>query len=221
MTYGPDEFRAEFNVSHETMTRLAAYDSVLLDWSSRHNLIARSTIPERWERHYRDSAQLHRLAPETVKDLVDLGSGAGFPGLVLAALGMERGLQTTLVESVGKKAAFLRAAIAAMGLNHTEVVPQRIENISIPAPDLVTARALAQLEKLIGYAYEFASEKTLLLFPKGQDVEAELTAASKYWHMDVEKHPSITHAGSTILLLRNVKPKRPVKPSKKRRRRDK
>ncbi|MEZ5892707.1 MAG: 16S rRNA (guanine(527)-N(7))-methyltransferase RsmG [Parvularculaceae bacterium] len=207
MTYGPEELGREFSLSENMLARLRAYDATLLDWSSRLNLIARSTMEDRWDRHYRDSAQLFALIPETARSLVDLGSGAGFPGLVLAALGADRGLQVTLVESTGKKAAFLSAAAAAMALSNVRVIPQRIESITVSAPDVVTARALAQLEKLLSYAHEFANEKTLLILPKGQDVEVELTEAAKYWHMKVEKRPSATNPGSTVLLIRNLSPK--------------
>jgi len=207
MTYGPQDFAAEYDVSRETMERLAAYDATLVDWSSRHNLIARSTINDRWERHYRDSAQLFALLPNDARTLVDLGSGAGFPGLVLAAMGAARGLKVILVESIGKKAAFLQAAIDAMRLGNARVIPQRIESITVSPPDVVTARALAQLDKLLGYAAEFTNEKTRLIFPKGQDVEAELTEAAKSWHMKVEKRPSVTSPGSTILIIRELRPK--------------
>lgn len=209
MTYGPADFAAEFDVSRETMTRLAAYDAVLVDWSSRHNLIARSTIEDRWERHYRDSAQLYPLIRQGAMTLADLGSGAGFPGLVLAAMGAERKISVSLIESTGKKAAFLQTAAAAMALADLRVIPQRIESIAISAPDVVTARALAQLDKLLRYAHEFARENTSLIFPKGQDVEVELTEAAKYWHMELEKHPSVTSPGSAILVIRSFRPKGP------------
>lgn len=217
MTYTLDDFAREYDVSRETLRRLTAFDATLLDWSSRMNLIARSTIEDRWNRHYRDSAQLFALIPTDAKTLVDLGSGAGFPGLVLAAMGAERGLSVTLVESIGKKAAFLNAAIEAMGLETARVLPQRIESLTLSPPDVVTARALAQLEKLLEYAAEFSGEKTVAIFPKGQDVEVELTEAAKSWHMEVEKRPSVTSPGSTILVIRNFRPKAP-KPGAKRRR---
>lgn len=214
MTYGPDEFAAEYGVSRETLDRLRAYDAVLLDWSSRHNLISRSTIEERWDRHYRDSAQLFALIPADARTLVDLGSGAGFPGLVLAAMGAERGLLVALVESTGKKAAFLDAAIRAMSLQNARVIPQRIETVAISPPDAVTARALAQLEMLLAYADQFADESTVLVFPKGQDVEGELTQAAKSWHMKVDRRPSVTSPGSTILVIREFRPKGAQKPSR-------
>lgn len=211
--YGPAEFAAEFNVSRETMDRLNAYDAALMEASKLHNLIAPSTIPVRWARHYRDSAQLFALLPGArrsgTRRLVDIGSGAGFPGLVLAAMGAEAGLHVDLVESVGKKARFLSEAGAAMGLANLAVWPQRVENIRLSPPDVITARALAPLEKLLGYAFGLAGEKTLLLFPKGQDVADELTAAAKCWHIEVESHPSVTNPGSAILAIRNLR-RRPV-----------
>lgn len=207
MTYGPDEFQSEFDVSRETMDRLAAYDAVLLDWSARHNLIARSTLDARWDRHFRDSAQLFTAIPPDATSLVDIGAGAGFPGLVLAAMGAERGLDVTLVESIGKKAAFLTAAITAMQLENARVLPQRIESITVSPPDVVTARALARLVKLMDYAAEFSGKSTRLIFPKGQDVEDELTEAAKCWHMSVERRPSLTSPGSTILVISNFSPK--------------
>ena len=189
------------------MARLAAYDAALVDWSARHNLIARSTLETRWDRHFRDSAQLFAAIPPGATRLVDIGAGAGFPGLVLAAMGAERGLDVTLVESIGKKAAFLSAAIAAMRLENARVLPQRIESITVSPPDVVTARALARLVKLLEYAAEFSGKSTRLIFPKGQDVEDELTEAAKYWHMSVERRPSLTSPGSTILVISNFSPK--------------
>lgn len=204
----PEEFARAADVSRETLARLKAYDATLVEWSGRMNLIARSTFEDRWRRHYLDSAQLYRLIPEEAKSLVDLGSGAGFPGLVLAAMGAERGLQVTLIESTGKKAAFLSAAAAAMALDNLSVIPERIESITISPPDVITARALARLDKLLAYTHEIAGEKTRCLFLKGQDVEDELTEATKYWHMNVVRHPSLTSAGSTILAVSNLRPKR-------------
>jgi 16S rRNA (guanine527-N7)-methyltransferase len=123
-------------------------------------------------------------------------------------MGAGRGLKVTLVESTGKKAAFLSAAGAAMALRDLSVIPQRIESITISPPDVITARALAPLPKLLAYAAEIAAEKTLCLFLKGQDVEDELTEATKSWHMNVVRHASLTSAGSTILAVSNLRPKR-------------
>ncbi len=208
MTYSPADFAAEFDVSRETLARLEAYDACLLDWSARHNLIARSTIEDRWDRHFRDCAQLFALIPKTARTVLDLGSGAGFPGLVLAAMGAP-GLQVTLVESTGKKAAFLAAAAVAMALPNVRIIPARIESLNVKNPDVITARALASLLKLCGHAYEIGGETALCIFPKGQDVEVELTEAAKYWHMTVERRASLTSPGSTILMIDTLRPRRP------------
>jgi 16S rRNA (guanine527-N7)-methyltransferase len=186
------------------LERLKRYDALLLDWNARHNLVARSTIEDRWRRHFLDSAQLFALLPKDAKTLVDFGSGAGFPGFVLAAMGSGRGLKVFLVESVGKKAAFLSAAAAEMGLKNVEVLPERIEKAQLSPPDVITARAVAPLSKLLSYAHEISGHSTLCLFLKGQDVGVELTEAAKSWSMDLTRHPSATSAGSVILAIRKI-----------------
>lgn len=204
----PEGFAAAANVSRETLDRLLAFDALLLERSAKMNLVARSTLEDRWRRHYLDSAQLFALLPAGAKSLVDLGSGAGFPGLVLAAMGAQSGLSVLLVESTKKKAAFLTEAAAAMGLSNVSVIPERIESITISPPDAITARALASLAKLLAYAHEIAGQKTRCLFLKGQDVEAELTEAAKSWHMEVKTHPSATSAGSGVLEIASFAPRR-------------
>lgn len=204
-------FAAATGVSRETLARLEAYDALLLDWSARHNLVARSTLEDRWRRHFLDSAQLFPLIPERATRLVDMGSGAGFPGLVLAAMGAERGLRTALIEATRKKAAFLAEAAKAMRLDNVSVILQRIESTTFSvAPEVVTARALAPLAKLAGYAYGIAGKNTLCLFLKGQDVEGELTAAAKSWHMDVKRIASITSPDSAVLAITRLRPSRAV-----------
>ncbi len=200
--YGPEEFAAEYGVSRETMAKLRAFDAALIEAAGRMNLVARSTLPERWSRHFRDSAQLAGLVPEGARSLIDLGSGAGFPGLVLAA--MRDALQVTLVESTKKKAAFLAGAAQAMGLDNVSVEAERIEAIGRRAPDVITARALAALPKLLELAGAVAGPQTICIFPKGQDVDKELTQATKYWRMTVEMRESSTQAGSRILILRDI-----------------
>lgn len=207
--FGPADFAAELSVSRETMRRLAVFDALLLDACLRHNLIARSTIADRWRRHYLDGGQLFALLPKSARTLFDLGSGAGFPGLVLAALGAERGLQVTLVEATRKKAAFLAEAAGAMGLHNVAVLPERIESLNAPPPDAITARAVAPLAKLLDYAHGVAGKDTLCIFLKGLDVGVELTEASKSWHMEVETRDSVTNAGARILLVRKIAPKAP------------
>jgi 16S rRNA (guanine527-N7)-methyltransferase len=210
----PEAFAALAHVPRETLDRLKAYDALLLSWSDHTNLVARSTLADRWRRHFLDSAQLFPLLPKDAKTLVDFGSGAGFPGLVLAALGQAQGLKVFLIESIGKKAAFLSEAAEAMGLDNVAVLPQRIESLTLPPPDVITARALASLDRLCGYAFGLAGPTTRCLFLKGQDVENELTEATKSWTMDVVRRPSRTEAGATILDIRSLAEK-PGRPSRK------
>ena len=193
----PEEFAAEAQVTPEALARLQIYDAVLLDWGGRHNLVGASTVADRWRRHYWDSAQLFPLIPETAQILLDLGSGAGFPGLVLAALGQGR-FECRLVESNQKKAAFLREAARAMDVT-VHVHAERAEHLSGVRADVITARALAPLPKLLDYAAPFAHEKTKGLFLKGQDVASELTEAAKYWNIQVTRHTSHTHPAAAIL----------------------
>ncbi len=201
----PEEFFSHTNVPRETFDRLLEMDRVLIDWSERHNLIARSTIKDRWERHFFDSAQLAPLLPESFKTLVDLGSGAGFPGLVLAAMLAPKGVQVTLIESTQKKCAFLREAGVAMGLENLKVIPERIESVGLGfKPDVITARALARLDKLLAYGAGIQGKNTRYFLLKGQDVEGELTEAAKSWHMEVVKHPSRTDPRAAILEIGNL-----------------
>ncbi len=196
----PDDFAAAAGVSSEALARLKEMDRVLMEWSARHNLVAKSTFPDRWERHYLDSAQIAGLIAAPPKTLVDLGSGAGFPGLVLAALFADEGTAVTLIESTGKKAAFLGEAGRAMGLAGLTVIPERIEAVKLShKPEIVTARALAPLPKLLAYAHEIGGESAKYFFPKGQDVEAEIKEAAISWQMDLKRHKSVTNPQGTIL----------------------
>ena len=201
----PEDFLSHTNVPRETFDRLLEMDRVLIDWSERHNLIARSTIKDRWERHFFDSAQLAPLLPGNAKTLVDLGSGAGFPGLVLAAMLAPKGVQVTLIESTQKKCAFLREAAGKMGLENLQVAPERIESVGLGfKPDIITARALARLDKLLAYGAGIQGKNTRYFLLKGQDVEGELTEAAKSWHMEVIKHPSRTDPRAAILEIGNL-----------------
>jgi 16S rRNA (guanine527-N7)-methyltransferase len=194
-------------VPRETVELLDRFVELLLPWTERTNLIARSTIPMVWTRHIADSLQLLPLAPSAAS-WVDLGSGAGFPGIVLAcALARQPGAIVHLVESIGKKAAFLREAVQQLGLS-AEVHAVRIEDFvknSTLRPDVATARALAPLDRLLELASPLLMKGALGLFPKGQDVEGELTKASKYWNMDAQLVPSRTSPQAQIVVVRSLK----------------
>lgn len=199
MTSGPDDFAAAFDVSRETMDRLRILDELLLRWTRRINLIGNATIADRWRRHFADSAQLAAHLPEDAKTLVDLGAGAGFPGLVLAA--MRGQLQATLLESDARKAAFLQSAIRETGVNAV-VRAERIERVEAFPRDVIVSRALAPLPRLLGYARRFAAPGTVCLFHKGAAVESELTEARLHWHIRCVRHPSVIDPGGAILEIR-------------------
>jgi 16S rRNA (guanine527-N7)-methyltransferase len=197
-------------VSRETADRLDRFVGLLLDWQSRINLIASSTVPVLWTRHIADSLQLLALAPEA-RRWADLGSGAGFPGLVIAcALADSLPAQVRLIESNQKKAAFLAEAVRVTGapaIVHAERSDDFIKKLDEPL-DIVTARALAPLPRLLTIAYPLLKRGAKGLFPKGQDVDAELTEAAKYWSIQASLVPSRTDPRSRVIVIRAAKPKR-------------
>ena len=201
MSFGPNEFAAKADVSRETLARLKAYADLLTDWSARHNLVAKSTLPDLWHRHIWDSAQLAPLLPPDTRTLADLGSGAGFPGLVLAA--MRPDIAVTLHEATTKKCAFLQAAADRMGL-HVTIENARMEELPRRPFDVVTARACAPLPLLLEYAHSFVGPNSVCLFLKGQNVGSELTEATKYWKMEVSQVPSQTDPSAAIVTVRKL-----------------
>jgi 16S rRNA (guanine527-N7)-methyltransferase len=188
------------SVSRETEARLTAYVTVLLDWNRRINLVSRTDVPHLWARHIEDSLQLIPLFPPDLDRAIDLGSGAGFPGLVIA---VATGIHVDLVESDQRKAAFLREAARATGAP-VAIHAVRAEDAAIPPASLVTARALAPLRKLLGIAHLFIAPGGVALFPKGASGERELTEARAEWNMRVERFPSRTHPDGAILKLSEV-----------------
>ena len=196
-----EEFAQETNVSRETLARLKLYADLLQDWNARHNLVARSTLPDLWRRHFWDSAQLVPLIPEAARSLADLGSGAGFPGLVLAA--MRPDLAVTLHEATTKKCQFLKEAAARMGLAVT-VENARIEELPPHPYDVVTARALAPLPLLFSYAHRLTGPNGVCLFLKGQNLGSELTEAHKSWRIEASQVSSLTDPSGAILVVRKL-----------------
>ncbi len=190
-------FREQTGVSRETLDRLRIYETLLRKWQRRINLVGRSTLDDLWRRHMLDSAQLLPLLPDGARCLVDLGSGAGFPGLVLAILGVP---EVHLIESDSRKAAFLRE-VSRETSTPTQIHVARIEDVRPFVADVVTARALAPLAKLLDLAAPFADQKTVMLFPKGQDVDRELTESTKHTTMHPEFVPSRAHESGIIIRL--------------------
>ena len=197
-------------VSRETAARLDRFVELLLIWQRKTNLVAPSTLPHLWTRHIADSLQLLDLAPDA-RTWLDIGSGGGFPGLIIACELLDQHMDdprncVILVESNGKKAAFLREAIRVTESPAT-VVADRIENVveSLRGRvEVVTARAFAPLERLIAQCFPLLEAGARGLFHKGQDVEAELTEASKYWKLRVNLVPSRTDPKGVIVDIRSA-----------------
>jgi 16S rRNA (guanine527-N7)-methyltransferase len=202
--FGAEEFAAATGVSRETMTRLKLYAGMLEDWNARHNLVSRASLADMWRRHFWDSAQLAPLIPKRAKSLVDLGAGAGFPGLVLAELFRDRpGFRAVLYEATAKKCRFLEAVTVRLALA-VEIRNARIEDAEPEHYDVIVARACAPLPLLLEYAQRFWGRDTKALFLKGQNVDAELTEARKSWKVALQRHPSRSDPSGVILELREL-----------------
>lgn len=192
-----EAFAEAAGVSRETRQRLEAYAACLRSWQDKMNLVGRSTLDDLWRRHMQDSAQLLRFVPRHCRRLVDLGSGAGFPGLVLSILGVP-GVE--LVESDQKKAAFLRAAAQASG-SDAVIHACRAEELPPGPADVVTARAVAPLERLVPMIAPFLAEGSLAILPKGSSVDDELKAVARHWHLWYTRHTSMTDPRGSILVI--------------------
>jgi 16S rRNA (guanine527-N7)-methyltransferase len=193
-------------VSHETEARLDRYVDLLQQWQAKTNLVAPSTLPSLWTRHISDSLQLLSIIP-TARRWIDFGSGGGFPGIVLAcALADRPNAMVHLVERNTKKAAFLREALRvanAPGVVHLSNIEDSVDS-NLGRIDCVTARALAPLHQLIGWAAPLIEQGAKALFLKGQDVELELTEATKYWNINPRLHPSLTGGQGWIVELDRI-----------------
>jgi len=196
----PQGFAAATAVSRETLARLEAYAALLAQWSGRINLVAATTLDDAWRRHFLDSAQLRPLIPPGAASLVDLGSGAGFPGLVMAILGVP-GVE--LIEADARKCAFLREAARVAGAA-VLIRNARIESLPPRIVDVVTARGCAPLDRLLPLAERFIGPDTLCLFPKGERAGHEVKAARRDWTMEVAEHRSQSDDRGVILCLTRV-----------------
>lgn len=200
------------NVSRETFSDFCAYEALLRKWQPHINLVANATLPNLWQRHILDSVQLFPLQ-KTAIHWLDLGSGGGFPALVLAIMLKAQNRENTgsafidLVESNGKKAAFLQTVIAALSLP-ARVHNKRIESCyeDIAAPDVITARALADLSTLFTLIFPWCQKKTVALLQKGRDYERECEEAGAKWSFDLVTYNSAMNEESVILEIRHLHP---------------
>ncbi len=202
--YGLNNVASELQLKPESVERLSALVETLDKWIKTHNLIGPKERARLWRRHILDSAQIwshvDRGAPA---NWVDLGSGAGFPALVLAATDSMQAHKFTLVESNGKKCSYLRAAGRAANLN-IDVKNARIEDVSRETYGYVTSRALADLPRLLGHAYSLLAKKASCVFLKGKEIEAEIEASKAEWDFEYELYPSLSHPDGRIIVIRNL-----------------
>jgi len=207
--FGPEDVIREIRVSRETIFRISEYLRVLGDWRERINLIGPGEGRHLWRRHVLDSLQLLKNISDSDNSLADLGSGAGFPGLVLAcALAEREGASVALVEKSVRKSQFLEAAIREVGLP-ARVLNQRLEvEGEAERFDLVTARALAPLPRLLGYAHDWLKPSGKALLMKGRDAAAEVAEARETWTFEMSATPSLTSPEGQILSVSEIRPRR-------------
>jgi 16S rRNA (guanine527-N7)-methyltransferase len=220
MAFGQPEFASELkalgiNVSRETLQRLEIYAGLLEKWQAKINLVGPATLPDLWRRHFLDSAQLLSFLPQLgggsplaggAETLVDLGSGAGFPGLILAI--MTSDWRVHLLDSDQRKCAFLRqVALECRVLDRVSIHAKRIEQVTGIVADVVTARACAPLDQLLDLAEPFIGEKGTGVFPKGAQAEEELTQAQRRWTMRLDRRESISDPAGVILIVRHLQRK--------------
>ena len=194
-----DEVGKLLNVPRETLYKFEAYVALLEKWQRRINLVANSTMVDVWQRHVLDSAQLIKFYPPNTKKILDVGSGAGFPGLMLAIMG---NVEVDLVESDQRKAIFLSTVIRSLDLP-AKVHNQRIETLPNLSPDVITARAVAPVFKLMELIENQISLDTVCLFLKGASVQDELTELQTYSTMVAVNHPSLSGANGVVLELKH------------------
>lgn len=198
-----DKLHSLYNVSHETFRKMEIYHQLLIKWQQKINLVSPKTLDNAWERHFLDSAQLFPLLSYPEHPIFDLGSGAGFPGLILSIMGTT---QINLIESDQRKCVFLSEVIR-LTQTSAKVFNLRIESVEKDfQARVVTSRACASLDNLLNYAYPLLSPEGECLFLKGRGVESEISEAQKRWMFHVEQHPSITEAEGCILRIRGLEP---------------
>lgn len=204
MTQPERPYQNPFDVSRETSGLLEGYVSLLTFWQRKINLVSRETLEHVWERHIWDSAQLSRHIKDKEASVLDLGTGAGLPGVVLSIMGYKK---VTLVDSNSKKTTFLKEVKRKLSLNF-EVLEGRIENQTLSPVDVIVSRALASLDDLLLYSERFLKPDSQLVFLKGKVADSEIEKAKKSWVFQFEKKQSITSTEGCVLILSGVQKKR-------------
>ncbi|GHF15583.1 ribosomal RNA small subunit methyltransferase G [Kordiimonas sediminis] len=205
--YSSDDLQRDLNVPRETMAHLETYAALLTKWQKAKNLVSNSTLPDMWRRHFLDSAQLVPFLTDrfsTDSKIVDIGSGAGFPGLVLAVMGVGH---VHLVESNGKKCSFMNEVNRQTGAGAV-IHNDRIEELDPFEADIISSRACARVKQLMDWARPFLKETTEFWLLKGESVDDELTEAQLFWNMQVETFDSLSEPSGVIVRLYQVSEKR-------------
>lgn len=195
-----NQWKSHLDVSRETFDKLSAYHDLLLKWQSKINLISPNTINDIWHRHILDSAQFYRQLPDTSIKLVDIGSGAGLPGIILSIMGIN---EVHSIESDGRKCLFQKEVARQLNLPMT-IHNSRIEETTLDSADVITARACSSLSTLLTWSKNLRSEKTICLFAKGKNYAKDLDEAKMNWSFDYNIIPSITDDQAAILALKNI-----------------
>lgn len=200
----------KYNVSRETLRDLKAYEASLREWQNKFNLVSKASLEDAWNRHFIDSLQLLPLIPDNVENIYDFGSGAGFPGLVLAVALKKKTpyLNIKLAESIKKKTLYLNYVAEMLKLENVQVVNDRIENIKTEKVDVITSRAMCNLNDLLGYAVRFCGKKTKCIFLKGKKYAEELSEAQKRWSFKYELIKSVSCEEGMIIVITDLSEKR-------------
>ena len=195
----------ENSVSRETLERLKAYEASLHEWQKKFNLVSNASLEDAWNRHFLDSMQLFNFVPKTARNLCDFGSGAGFPGMVLAIMAKEKTpyLKVSLIESIKKKTLYLNEVNKITEANAV-IINDRIENIPPQSFDVITSRAMASLKDLLNYTKKFFGKNTVCIFPKGKSYAEEIAEAEKFWKFDCKIVPSEMSSEGVILIITNL-----------------
>lgn len=204
-----ENLERKYTVSRETMDKLKLYESSLYEWQNRMNLVSRNSLENAWKRHFLDSMQIFSLLPD--KGVVyDFGSGAGFPGMVLAVMAQEKTpyLKFKLVESINKKTLYLKEVKKITGITNVEVINERIENLPAESAAAITSRAMASLNSLLGYAQKFCTPKTKCIFLKGKSYKEEIEEAEKFWNFSIEILPGSESDEGVILIITDIQKRR-------------
>jgi 16S rRNA (guanine527-N7)-methyltransferase len=203
--YGADAFLKDTDVSRETLARLEGYVGLLIKWQKAKNLVADSTLSDAWRRHFLDSAQMFPLIQKHVGSrpisFLDIGSGAGFPGLVLSIMGLGN---ANMVESNGRKCVFMNQVVRETKADAT-IHNERIENLDTFPVDIIVSRACAKVSQLLEWSERFVGSATELWLLKGEGAEEELTQAKASWSMQSERFPSVSSSTGVILRLSQIK----------------